>query len=860
MGRSEIGQTYTDTTLMRWDGASWQIVPSPSVSNKTNGLVAIACVSSSNCWAVGYQITLQTVQVQTLTLHWDGTSWQIVPSPNVGNGFNALYGVACTSDSNCWAVGFENGGSLAQTLIERWDGNSWSIVASPNVGTEHNVLNAVTCVSASDCRGVGYTGVAGAKSALVAQWDGNAWTASALPNQLTSQEDILSSVTCTSTSSCWAVGNSYNGTVHQTLIEQWNGTSWASVTAPEGGVDNYLVSVVCNSTSDCWAVGDSTNAAVDPQAFDQDLILHWNGSVWSLSAPPLDEAATYANDLTGVACALASQCWAVGQIQPGGSNTSLRSLILSWDGTSWTSVAAPDVPAIASNYLDGMTCVSATDCWAVGFNFYGTIVRSLILHWDGTTWGLTDSPNTAIDRSNYLSDVTCVTDSDCWAVGQSSDTLDRQRQALAMHWDGTSWSINNPSPVDTSQAAETDMESIACVSTSDCWTVGFTSITQDPRLAPWIQHWDGQAWASFPAPAAQYNPTSDNILYAVFCNSTSDCWAVGTQGTVPDQTLIDHWDGTSWSAVTSPNTSPGAENALYGVTCATSTDCWAVGHADRTTGDQMLVLHWDGSAWSIADSPASPNSLLAVTCVSGSDCWAVGQRYGPSLFVHWDGTTWSIVDSPNGKSNGVAGISCTSSSDCWGVGQYSAAGIQQTLILHYAPSPPLMSVVSRKAHGGAGTFDINLPLTGNAGIECRNGGANGDYTLVFSFTNPLVTVDGASVARGTGSVSSNDNDASDPRNYIVNLTGVTDAQAITVSLNNVTDSLGNVGNVSNSMGVLMGDTNGDGFVNSADISQTKSQSGQPVTATNFREDVNTDGFINSADISLVKSKSGIALP
>jgi hypothetical protein len=90
---------------------------------------------------------------------------------------------------------------------------------------------------------------------------------------------------------------------------------------------------------------------------------------------------------------------------------------------------------------------------------------------------------------------------------------------------------------------------------------------------------------------------------------------------------------------------------------------------------------------------------------------------------------------------------------------------------------------------------------------------------------------------------------------------VTNAQVITVSLSNVTDSAGNFsGVVSASMGVLIGDTTGDRFVNSADISQTKSQSGNAVTSANFREDVNADGFINSADISLVKSKSGTALP
>ena len=864
LGRSEIGQTNTSTTLMRWDGSSWKVVPSPSVPKQTNGLVDITCVSSSSCWAVGYTINLQTVQVQTLTLHWDGTSWQIVPSPNVGNGFNALYGIACASDSDCWAVGFENGGNLAQTLIERWDGSSWTIRDSPNVGTQHNVLNAVTCLSASSCWAVGYSGAAGAKSALVAQWNGTAWTASVLPNPLLAQENTLSSMTCNSASDCWAVGDSYNGTVHQTLIERWDGTSWTSPVTPNGGVDNYLSHVACASTSDCWAIGHSSNAAVDPQLFDQDLILHWNGSAWLLAAPPEPAPTTYASDLAGIACTSGSECWAVGLIKPAGSN---RALIERWDGTLWTSVAVPDVPVMQANYLYGVACASRSDCWAVGFDFYGTVARSLIVHWDGTSWAIEDSPNTTIDRSNYLSDMTCVSASDCWAVGQSSDTLDRARQALAMHWDGTTWSIINPSDVNTNQAAETDMESIACVSTSDCWTVGFTSITQDPRLAPWIQHWNGQTWTSFPAPPAQYNPTLDNILYGVACSSKSDCWAVGSQGTVPVQTLIDHWDGTSWSAVASPNVSSDVDNILSGVTCVSTTECWAVGSSDNY--NQALIERWDGHSWSIVPSPQGGEILNAVTCLSASDCWAAGPYYTPhppaqTLLVHWDGTSWTKVASPNAsatRSNYLSGIACASTSACWAVGQYSAGSNNQTLILRYAPNLPPPNVVSRKTHGTAGTFDIDLPLTGNPGIECRSAGSNGAYTMVFRFANPITNIGGSSVTSGTGSVVSNNIDSSDAHSYIVNLTGVTNAQTITVSVTNVTDSAGNFSSaVSASMSVLIGDTTGDGFVNSADISQTKSQSGQAVTGSNFREDVNADGFINSADISLVKSESGTALP
>ena len=170
----------------------------------------------------------------------------------------------------------------------------------------------------------------------------------------------------------------------------------------------------------------------------------------------------------------------------------------------------------------------------------------------------------------------------------------------------------------------------------------------------------------------------------------------------------------------------------------------------------------------------------------------------------------------------------------------------------------LTGVVSSKTHGSAGIFDIDL--TSGNGIECRSGDADGDYRLVFTFANPLASVASASVTTGNGSVVSGNIDSDDAHNYIVNLTGVTNAQVIAVSLNDVTDAAGNFsGAISASMGVLIGDTNADGAVNSADIGQTKSQSGQTVTGINFRQDVNTDGFVNSADIGLVKSKSGTAL-
>jgi hypothetical protein len=177
-----------------------------------------------------------------------------------------------------------------------------------------------------------------------------------------------------------------------------------------------------------------------------------------------------------------------------------------------------------------------------------------------------------------------------------------------------------------------------------------------------------------------------------------------------------------------------------------------------------------------------------------------------------------------------------------------------------AGAPTLSQVVSRMTHGGAGDFDIVLPQPpATRNVECRSGGASNNFKMVFTFPNNLVSVAGASVTNGAGTVSSS---ALGPEanQYTVNLTGVTNAQSTTVTLANVLDSTSAVGNVPAIIGVLLGDTTGNGGVNSSDISQTKGQSGTVASSGNFRTDVTVNGSINSSDISTVKSKSGTALP
>ena len=162
--------------------------------------------------------------------------------------------------------------------------------------------------------------------------------------------------------------------------------------------------------------------------------------------------------------------------------------------------------------------------------------------------------------------------------------------------------------------------------------------------------------------------------------------------------------------------------------------------------------------------------------------------------------------------------------------------------------PVLTSAVSRMTHGSAGTFDFDISA-GNA-IECRRGGPNNTYTVVFGFSNDIASCGTANTGTVTAGPASNECSVA---------VKVPSGQHVTVQLNLVTDINGITTTASGTMGVLVGDTNWDGFVDAIDTSQTKSQSGNAVTQSNFREDVNCDGFIDAVDVSLVKSKSGTVL-
>ncbi|MEO5719997.1 MAG: hypothetical protein ABIR71_00830 [Chthoniobacterales bacterium] len=166
-------------------------------------------------------------------------------------------------------------------------------------------------------------------------------------------------------------------------------------------------------------------------------------------------------------------------------------------------------------------------------------------------------------------------------------------------------------------------------------------------------------------------------------------------------------------------------------------------------------------------------------------------------------------------------------------------------------------VVSRKLHAGV-PYDINLPLGsgGTPAVECRSGGANGDFQLVYTFPE-AVTFSNAAVSSGPGSVSNSSGSGSDT--VTVDLTGVTNAQRVTVTLSSVNNGT-STADFAVQMGVLLGDATGNGSVNGSDVGQVKSQSGQTLSSLNFRSDVNVSGAINGTDVGQTKLQTGTNLP
>src|SRR5438132_6994043 len=168
-----------------------------------------------------------------------------------------------------------------------------------------------------------------------------------------------------------------------------------------------------------------------------------------------------------------------------------------------------------------------------------------------------------------------------------------------------------------------------------------------------------------------------NSLSSVAAVADNDVWAVGWAFKAQlnaYRTVTEHWNGTRWSLVRSPNATNGY-NFLNGVAVVAANDVWTVGQAANGSTYSTLVEHWNGVAWSIVPSPnvaGSSNILEAISVVSANDIWAVGYSSDSSfnnhsLKIHWNGATWSIVPTPAVNDDILFGVDAVASNDVWPV-------------------------------------------------------------------------------------------------------------------------------------------------------------------------------------------------
>jgi hypothetical protein len=384
---------------------------SPSAAN-SSWLTGIAASSASAVWAAGIScgagcVVSPTAAERTLILRWDGSGWAQTASPSPGQA--DLNGISAGPGGAAWAVGQSCASACDATsptlrpLILRWNGSTWSQTPSPGRDAE---LFGVS---------------AGA--------DGTAWAVGQ---------------SCTS-------GCGTSSQVAPPMILRWNGASWSQVPLTGAPKDALLLSVSAGPGGAAWAAGYScTSGCGTTSAANVPLVLHWNGRAWVRTPVP---GSYHAADISGVAAAPGGTAWAVGEFCASACGTTsqqVRTLVLHWNGTAWSLASSPSPGEQAD--LDRVSTGPAGTAWAVGHycaSGCGTTTeddKTLILRWNGRAWSETPSPNA--ERVTSLNDVAVAPDGTAWAVGvscvASCGTDSQQVKMVILRWNGRAWAAAGP--------------------------------------------------------------------------------------------------------------------------------------------------------------------------------------------------------------------------------------------------------------------------------------------------------------------------------------------------------------------------------------------------------------------------------
>ena len=337
---------------------------------------------------------------------------------------------------------------------------------------------------------------------------------------------------------------------------------WTVVSVPPAGQRAILSSVSAASGTSAWAVGHTVNSGGYPGP----LADHWNGTSWQQTTVPNNGSSINKISLSAVSAATATDAWTVGISYT--QQQYQHPLAYHWDGRAWTQISTNTDGASFSGQL-GVADIGTGNAWAVGYG---------LEHWNGTSWTQLAYPDpenpgalttNALVEYGSLTAISADAANDIWVVGfyndpnQCNSQCRGPEETFSLHWNGTSWDEVPMPPVDNSTYLEYKVNSIDAISPSDVWAVGYTSDLHnvDSTL---IEHWNGTSWSVMPAP-----PAAPAALTGVTSSSSGGVWAVGGSA-------ILFWNGTSWTTVSGAD--PSSSSVLYGVSTRPGASLtWAVG-------------------------------------------------------------------------------------------------------------------------------------------------------------------------------------------------------------------------------------------------------------------------------------------
>jgi hypothetical protein len=357
-----------------------------------------------------------------------------------------------------------------------------------------------------------------------------------------------------------------------------------------------------------------------PQAVPAQTAETKASSIFSVVPTPNVGVYPRSNDLNAVSASSGSDIWAVGESG------------LHFDGIEWKATALPGIAGDLTSALTGVVDLAPNNVWGVGYiNLDEVGTNQIIEHFDGISWSVSPGPKFGSREAPLLYGLSATSPSDMWAVGDIS--VSDFAGPVVEHYDGTAWTA---SILGTCSLCFPD--AVSAIATDDVWAVGSIEST-----STFTMHFNGTEWFLVPSPSPG---AGENVLFGLATVDANNVWAVGfyvkefNEGR-PQFTLIEHWDGTSWQVVPSPNVggdnSQDFSNQLRGVVAVSANDVWAFGDTDNLVNgsETNLVLHWNGTQWTIVPTPDPypfphgiyEDLILGGTVIPEGNLWLVGTAH-----------------------------------------------------------------------------------------------------------------------------------------------------------------------------------------------------------------------------------------